>query len=85
MRACGSYPHPLEELLGGDEVHRGEGADPAKGWTPGGLDGSDEVEGGAGGNGEELGVGGGREGLMNPSPRPPCKYGQKLLKPDYPV
>ena len=48
MRGCGSYPLPLEELLGGDDTHGGGGADPATGRSPGGQDGSDEVGGGAG-------------------------------------
>ena len=69
------YPHPLEEKLGGDDVPEGGEADPAEGGSPGVPEDSGEVGGDTGGEEEEeLGVGGVREALMRPSPRPPRRY-----------
>ena len=85
VRGCGNYPLTLQDLLGGDESHGGGGADPATGRTPGGQDGSDKVRGDTGDSIGQLEVGGGRGGLVSPSPRPPRIYSRDRLGPDNPV
>ena len=82
MREGEMYPHPFVEKLGGDEVPKVGEADPAVGGTSGGPRNSDEVRGGAGGEEWRLGVGGVRGALMRPSPRSPCRYRLKPLRPD---